>query len=97
VRGAGSEQQRQTVERIVALASPAHVQAEIQIVRPRFRIGVQAFLGLDTVIGNYPDRVVAGQGQLGKDTVLGPSEDERAAPTLRIGIRARIGSSTLID
>lgn len=97
LRGGGSEAQQRTLERIVELAKPAHTQARLAIVEPRFRIGVQSFIGIDTVVGEYPDRVVAGEGKLGYDTVLGPSPDESERPTLRVGVRSRIGSSTLID
>jgi phage tail-like protein len=96
-RECGSEVQRQTLERIVEMAKPAHTQGQIRLVEPRFRVGVQAFVGLDTVIGRYPDQVIAGQGQLGYDTMLGPSADEVGPPTMRVGVRSRIGSSTLID
>ena len=91
------EQEEQTLARIVELAKPAHTQGHVRLVEPRFRVGVQALVGLDTVIGEYPQGVVAGQARLGYDSLLGPSADEAQPPTLRVGVRARIGSSTLID
>jgi phage tail-like protein len=97
VRGGVSDVQRRTLERIVDMAKPAHIQARIAIVEPRFRIGIQAFIGLDTVIGHYPNQVIAGEGRLRYDTMLGPSADEAEPPTIRIGVRTRIGSSTVID
>ncbi|MFQ5812412.1 MAG: phage tail protein [Anaerolineae bacterium] len=97
LRGRGSDVQKQTLERIVEMAKPAHTQGYVQLVEPRFRVGVQAFIGLDTVIGQYPDQVIAGEGQLGYDTVLGPALDESGPSTMRVGVRARIGSSRLMD
>ncbi len=97
LRQGGSETQQQTLARIVEMAKPAHTQGTVRIVEPRFRVGIQSCIGLDTVIGQYPDPVVTGEGQLGYDTMLGPSADEAAPPTMRVGVRARIGSSTLID
>lgn len=91
------EAARRLVEHVVELAKPAHTEAEIELVEPRLRIGVQARVGVDTVVGLYPEGVVLGGDELGRGTVLGPSEDEAAAPTLRLGVRSRIGSSTLID
>jgi phage tail-like protein len=85
------------LEQIVALAKPAHTQAYVQVVDPRFRIGTHSFVGLDTVVGSYPDAVVEGEARLGYDAVLGPSADEARPPRLRVGVRSRIGSSTLID
>ena len=80
-----------------ALRVPPRLTSVLRLVESRFRVGVQAFIGLDTVIGRYPDRVIAGDGQLGYDTMLGPSTDEAGPPNLRVGVRSRIGSSTLID
>jgi phage tail-like protein len=88
---------REVLQAIVDAAKPAHTQATAEVVDPRFRIGVQSLLGLDTVVGAYPGEVVTGTSRLGVDTVLGPSEDEAERPTLRVGVRARIGSTTLID
>lgn len=89
--------QRQTLERILEMAKPSHTLGSIQLVEPRFRVGIQSFVGVDSIIGKYPSEVITGQGSLGYDTVLGPSEDEQHAPTMRVGLRSRIGSSTLID
>ncbi len=89
--------QNQTLARIVEMAKPAHTQGHVRIVEPRLRVGVQAFVGVDTIIGEYPAVVVTDEGRLSYDTVLGPSPDEADPPTLRIGKRSRIGSSTLVD
>lgn len=97
VCGEVTDIQRRTIERIVEMAKPAHTQANIKITQPRFRVGIQAFIGVDTVIGRYPDRVVADQAKLGYDTLLGPSDDEAQPPTMRIGKRSRIGSNTILD
>ena len=48
--GAG-ETERQTVERIVAMSKPAQIRADVHILEPRFRIGVQSYIGIDSVIG----------------------------------------------
>lgn len=95
--GALSDTQRQTLQRIVEMAKPAHTLGAVQTIEPRLRVGLQAFVGVDTVIGRYPDKVVEGETRLGCDAVLGQSADEAKAPTMRVGIRTRIGSSTLID
>jgi phage tail-like protein len=91
------ETQEQTLERIVELAKPAHTQGNIQLARPRFRVGVQAFVGVDTVIGRYPGQVIEGEGELGYDTVIGPAPDSAGPPTMQIGRQTRIGFSTWID
>jgi hypothetical protein len=95
--GEPSETQKQTVTRIVEMAKPAYTLAKIEWVQPQFRIGIQSFVGVDTVIGQYPEGVTMGQGKLGYDTVLGPTSDETAPPTMRVGTHSRIGTSTLLD
>jgi phage tail-like protein len=86
---------RHALERILALAKPAHTRAVLQVVEPRMRVG-QALLGLDTVVGAYPRRTVEGISRLGYDAVLGPDPDPPRPPTLQVGAR-RIGADTLID
>lgn len=39
---------------------PAHLNYEVQVVRPGLRLGVQRFLGVDTVLGDWPEVRVAG-------------------------------------
>ena len=89
--------QRQTIRRIVEMAKPAHTDAHVEIAEPLFRIGVQARVGVNTLVGRYPEGVTLDVDELGTATVLGPSEAESLPPTLTIGVRSRIGSSTLID
>jgi phage tail-like protein len=91
------EVQVQTLKRIVEMAKPAHTQGCLQLVEPRFRVGIQSFVGVDTVIGSYPDGVITREGQLGYDTLLGDSPEENKSPTMRVGMQSRIGSDTRID
>ena len=84
------------VERVLAQAKPAHTLANVVVVEPQLRIGTHAFVGLDTVIGEYPHGVVEGERRLGRDAVLGPSYDEAHPPRLRIG-GARVGTTTQLD
>lgn len=95
--GSDGDAQQRALARIVELAKPAHTLACIELVQPRMRIGVQSFVGINTVIGQYPAGVTTGQGALGYDTLLGPSANESAPPTMQVGHRARIGSSTRLD
>lgn len=105
---AAGEAQRPILERIIDMARPAHTQGVLNLIQPRFRIGIQATIGVDTLIGDYPQGVVlthqaatttaaTGGSKLGYDTILGQSPDEAGPPTLRVGTTSRIGSGTLID
>ena len=96
------ERQRKNVERLLAAESPAHTTYTIEYVEPRFRIGVQSMIGLDAVVGRYPAGVVVRTTTLGRDSVLGESKngmgsDGRTHPSLRIGSRSQVGTTTQLD
>jgi phage tail-like protein len=86
----------QTIQRIISMAKPAHTLGYLKMTRPRFRIGIQSFIGKDTVVGIYPVRIVEGQSKLGYDSALSQSAEEQGPPAMRAGT-ARIGSTTLIN
>lgn len=93
----GGEEAQRRLEQVVDLARPAHVQASIEFVQPRLRIGQQSVVGVNTIIGCYPSGVKTGAGALGYDTVLSPSADEWQAPDFRLGKSSRLGSGTRLD
>ncbi|HEX6322445.1 MAG TPA: phage tail protein [Vicinamibacterales bacterium] len=82
--------ERRALERLVALESPAHTQADIRYVEPRFRVGVQATLGLDSVVARTPRGVTLDRSRLRQGTVLTGSP---SAPHLEVG-NTRIGTTT---
>lgn len=75
---------------------PAHVQATLVPVAPRFRIGVQAMLGLDAVIGYRAAPVTLDAMKLGRATVLGGADRDGGARALRVGTR-RVGMDTTMQ
>lgn len=75
---------------------PAHVQATLVPVAPRFRIGVQAMLGLDAVIGYRAAPVTLDAMKLGRATVLGGTDRDGGARALRVGTR-RVGMDTTMQ
>jgi phage tail-like protein len=94
--------QRKSLEQLLANESPAHTQYTIEYVQPRFRIGVQAMIGLDAVVGRYPSGATLGTATLDRGTVLGGSPvgrgpDGQPHPSMRIGSRSQIGSTTRLD
>jgi len=91
-----SDLERAAIESIVEMAKPAHTLATIRILRPRFRIGVQSTVGIDTAVARYPSGVVEGEGRVGYDAVLGPSPGGERPPGFEIG-SPRIGMNTVID
>ncbi|HEY6352719.1 MAG TPA: phage tail protein [Candidatus Angelobacter sp.] len=86
-----------TLQQIIALAQPAHTVGTLQWAEPRMRIGLQAFIGVDSVIGKYPVGVIEGQGQLGYDTVLGSPSEEAMRPQVRVGQTSRLGCGTRLN
>jgi hypothetical protein len=89
-------ERRRAVEGVVAAAAPAHTLWHVEWVEPRFRVGVQSMIGLDSVVGRYPRGVTLGGGaapeggtRLGPASVLGGGPPE-TPPRTRIGTTARL-------
>jgi phage tail-like protein len=86
----GDEVTGRAVEQMIELTKPAHTQHQLELVRPSFRIGVQATVGLDTAIGRYPDAAVTGRTRVGRGVVGQPR------PTAGIALdRAVLGRAVL--
>jgi phage tail-like protein len=92
-----TQSDEQNLQQIIDLAKPAHTVAELRWAEPRLRIGIQSFIGVDTVIGKYPIGVVEGQGKLGYDTVLGSPAESKARPQVRVGRTSRVGCGTVLN
>jgi phage tail-like protein len=92
-----SDDRRASIERLISLAKPAHTAHQLELVHPRFRIGFQSAIGLDSVVGEYPQSITLGRQRLGSDTVLGEAADGKGPPHLQIGIRSRIGTTAILD
>jgi len=83
------EWQRRGLEQLLALEAPAHTQWSIEYVEPRFRVGMQALIGLDSVIARVPAGLRLNENQLGRGTVLPPHPGRPA----RIGMGTRVGET----
>jgi phage tail-like protein len=93
--GAGPSDE-QNLQQIIQLAQPAHTLGTFEWAEPRMRIGLQSYIGVDSIIGKYPVGVIEGQGQLGYDTVLG-SPAEETPPQARVGNDSRLGCGTRLN
>jgi hypothetical protein len=80
--------ERGWVERLVEEHRPAQAVGEIIYVHPRMRIGVQASIGFDSVVGCWPSGITLNEARLGRATVL-PSANP-GGPQARIGRTARL-------
>jgi phage tail-like protein len=92
-----TEAELRAVNRIVELSKPAHTLGTVVVGDGRLIIGRQSFVGVDTLIGPYPDGVELGSGALGQGTVLSASSEESRPPAWRLGRGNRIGSGTVLD
>lgn len=93
--------QEQAIRRAIDTEKPAHTGYDLCLVEPRFRVGVQSTVGLDTIIGGYPRAQLAcrhdtsaasslpPRNRLGYDTLLvcgGRPRGGRLGPAMRAGI-----------
>jgi len=90
---ARTAQQQAAVQRLLVQESPAWAQAKLRFVLPRMRIGIQASIGFDSVIGCWPEGVLLDSALLGRATVLSAAPNVDPGP--RVG-RSRIGSGMRI-
>ncbi len=80
--------ERRALDDLLGREVPAHIQVDVHYVEPRFRVGVQAMLGLDAVIARTPRGVHLDEARLRQGTVL----SGRSTAALEVG-RTRVGAS----
>ena len=90
------------LRRVIDAEKPVHTAYELELIGPRFRLGVQSTVGIDTILGDIPvarlqpaggDPYAAPgaplRGRLGYDTVL--SRAEPVDEIVKLGPRIRLG------
>lgn len=77
------------VRRVVEREKPAHTVATLCPVLPRLRVGVQATLDFDSVVGGVSHLVLNHMATLNYDTVLACSEQEQALRQQGSSLRPR--------
>jgi hypothetical protein len=91
------EARRKALDNLLKAESPSHTLYQVRYVEPRFRIGVQSMIGLDSVIARLPEGgVTLGEMRLGPASVLTPPPHELGGPSFEIG-ESRIGTTTKLD
>lgn len=79
------------VRAVLEQEKPAHTAYHLCIIEPRFRVGFQGRVGIDTVVGGTPRNLSLGTGQpLGEATVLAGPDASRLGMESRVGINARL-------
>ena len=80
------------LETVVAAAAPAHVLVDIKLMRPRYVVGCDLVIGVNTVIGRDSRPAVTDTAILGEDIRLG---GDPATFSLRPGLR--LGVDTILE
>ena len=71
---------------------PAHTAYELCIIEPRFRVGFQSRVGVDTVVAGAQRSLALGDDQLlGEETVLAGESVSRLGVETRLGVTTRLG------
>lgn len=95
------------LQRALDSEKPAQSAYDLCLVEPRFRVGVQSTIGLDTIIGEYPSAVLTRpddeeeplnrppRNRLGYDSVLGGRAGERGG--MPVGRETRVGVNTQLS
>jgi hypothetical protein len=83
---------RGALARLLVLEAPAHTQVDIRYVEPRYRVGVQATIGLDGVIARTPRGVTLHESRLRQGTVLSgrPFGPHLELDNTRVGLTTRL-------
>jgi phage tail-like protein len=80
-----------SIKQVVEREKPAHALANLCPVFPRMRVGVQATLGVDAVLGEVLPMVLGKTGTLGYDSVLSRSHMESEIRSLGVNPHPSIG------
>jgi phage tail-like protein len=86
--------ERGSLQRFIDQFRPAHAAASIVYVEPRMRVGVQATIGFDAVIGRYPIATTTlGEMRLGRGSVTPVPPRDRPP---RLGKESYLGAATVL-
>ena len=85
------------VQQVVEREKPAHTQAELCPVLPRLRVGVQATVGADAVVGGISHLVLNSLSTLNYDAILSCSREENRLRAGGTSLRPRTGISTVLS
>jgi phage tail-like protein len=93
-----SDAARRSLTNLLETERPAHTVYRLEFVEPRFRIGVQSSIGLNSVVGRYPQGVTLAGGTdrptpLGSGSVL---TGGRGQPT-NGGVPRSVGRTTVLS
>jgi phage tail-like protein len=79
------------VRAVLDREKPAHTDYHLCVIEPRMRVGFQASVGIDTVVGGSADDIELGSAILGGYDVIGGGPPGKVGSQNRIGIETRLG------
>lgn len=77
---------RDALERVAEAAKPAHVDLDIRLMRPRFVVGCDLVLGVNTVLGRHTQPARTDESVLGEDIRLAGAPQFSLTSGLRLGV-----------
>ena len=86
--------EKRALQTLLAREVPAQVEVDLRWVEPRMRVGIQAMVGLDSVIARTPSGVRLDEARLRHGTVLTGAGGRRGPPPA-VG-RTSVGSTTVL-
>jgi phage tail-like protein len=92
-----SSDTEQKIGQVVERDKPVHTQAAICPMLPRFRVGVQSTVGIDSVVGGITRLTLNRLSTLGYDSILGCSPQEQKLRELGLTPRPVVGRSSLLS
>jgi phage tail-like protein len=91
-----SDLTERTMRHLIESEKPAHAQYSLCKVEGRFRVGMQATIGFDTLVGAYPRLMLNYCATLGYDTLLGRAPEEKGPPIVKVDERCRVGVNAVV-
>ena len=85
------------VAQVVDREKPAHTQAELCPVLPRLRVGVQATVGADAMVGGISHLVLNSLSTLNYDSILSCADDEKQFRVMGTTRRPRAGITATLS
>ncbi|RKF14886.1 hypothetical protein D6850_08420 [Roseovarius spongiae] len=82
-----SDRDLAALEDVVDAARPAHVEVDVHVMQPRFVMGCDTLLGVNTILGSGIETAIADRSTLGDDIRLaGPPHVFSLSPGTRLGV-----------
>ena len=78
------------IKAVIEREKPAHTAYHLCIIEPRLRVGFQARVGIDAVVGGQPGKMKLDEAMIGEETALGGAASGRIGDS-RVGVTTRAG------